>query len=174
MTSNRALHAQIASILPSLRRFAFSLTTAMADADDLVQQTVERLLTRPIPSDVELLKWAFRVCRNLWIDEYRARKVRANAVFDTELQEAQEFDGARDIEQQIELSAVGTAMRTLPEDQHTILTLVAVQGMSYREVAETLEIPIGTVMSRLARARAALASQLYGAAGNDQAEGILQ
>ena len=100
--------------------------------------------------------------------------MRANAVFDTELQEAQEFDGARDIEQQIELSAVGTAMRTLPEDQHTILTLVAVQGMSYREVAETLEIPIGTVMSRLARARAALASQLYGAAGNDQAEGILQ
>lgn len=172
MSSSRTLNAQIASILPPLRRFAYSLTTAMADADDLVQQTVERILTRPIPEDVELLKWAFRVCRNLWIDEYRARKVRANAVFDTELQEAQQFDGTHDLEQHLELNAVGAAMRTLPEDQHTILTLVAVQGMSYREVAETLEIPIGTVMSRVARARVALASQLYGA--DAKTEEVLQ
>lgn len=172
MSSSRTLNAQIASILPPLRRFAYSLTTAMADADDLVQQTVERILTRPIPEDVELLKWAFRVCRNLWIDEYRARKVRANAVFDTELQEAQQFDGTHVLEQHLELNAVGAAMRTLPEDQHTILTLVAVQGMSYREVAETLEIPIGTVMSRVARARVALASQLYGA--DAKTEEVLQ
>lgn len=162
MRKSSALQAEIASVLPTLRRFAFSLTTSIADADDLAQQTVEKLLTKPIPEDAALLQWAFRVCRNLWIDEFRSRKVRENTRFDSELAQAQEVDEGKTIELQQELQAVGNAMQLLPEDQKAILALVAMQGMSYREVSETLEIPIGTVMSRLARARGALAKQLYG------------
>lgn len=161
MSASSRRKAELASILPPLRRFAFSLTTSMPDADDLVQQTVERILTRPVPDDAELLKWAFRVCRNLWIDEYRARRVRENATFDTDLQEAQHVDGAEMIETQMELNHVGLAMKRLPADQHEVLAMIAVQGMSYREAAESLQVPIGTVMSRLARARSALAKQLY-------------
>lgn len=165
MRKSSALQAEIASILPVLRRFAFSLTTSVPDADDLAQQTVERLLVKPIPEDAALLQWAFRVCRNLWIDEYRSRKVRENTRFDTELSPAQEVNESKTIELQQELNSVGNAMQLLPEDQKAILALVAMQGMSYREVAETLDIPIGTVMSRLARARGALVKQLYGKAG---------
>ncbi|WP_194755519.1 RNA polymerase sigma factor [Aliidiomarina indica] len=162
MTGASRLKAELASLLPPLRRFAFSLTTSMPDADDLVQQTIERILTRPIPEDVVLLKWAFRVCRNLWIDEYRARRVRENATMNTDLQQTQQVDGTGILESQMELNHVGIAMKRLPADQHEVLAMVAVQGMSYREVSESLDIPIGTVMSRLARARTALAEQLYG------------
>ncbi|TRW49869.1 RNA polymerase sigma factor [Aliidiomarina halalkaliphila] len=162
MSASSRRKAELASLLPPLRRFAFSLTTSMPDADDLVQQTVERILTRPVPDDVELLKWAFRVCRNLWIDDYRARRVRENATFDTDLQQAQQVNGTDVIETEMELNHVGEAMKRLPADQHEVLAMIAVQGMSYRETAESLNIPIGTVMSRLARARSALAQQLYG------------
>lgn len=160
MRNQSVLQAEIASSLPALRRFAFSLTTSMADADDLVQQTVERLLTRPIPEDAALLQWAFRVCRNLWVDEYRAQRVRDNALSDPQFQGTVQVHAEDQTEHALQLSAVGAAMTTLPAEQHEVLVLVAVQGMSYREVSETLEIPIGTVMSRLARARVALADRL--------------
>ena len=59
------------ALLPVIRRFAYSLTGNMADADDLLQSTIEKILTKPVPEDVALLAWSYRVCRNLWIDEYR-------------------------------------------------------------------------------------------------------
>lgn len=146
---------QLTQLVPMLRRFAFSLTGSRHDADDLLQNTLERLLSRGVPEDVELAKWAFRVCRNIWIDEYRARKVRQNAAQLPELEEPT-FDGEQEVCAQISLREVNTAMAKLPDDQRSILALVAVQGMSYKEVADTLSIPLGTVMSRLARARVAL------------------
>jgi RNA polymerase sigma factor (sigma-70 family) len=146
---------ELTHLLPMIRRFAYSLTGSAHDADDLLQNTVERILSRGVPEDVELAKWAFRVCRNLWIDEYRARKVRNNA---TQLPELEEpvIDGEHMVYQEITLREVSSAMDKLPDDQRSILALIAVQGMSYKEVAETLSIPMGTVMSRLARARVAL------------------
>jgi RNA polymerase sigma factor (sigma-70 family) len=154
---------ELTQLLPALRRFAYSLTGARADADDLLQNTIERLLSREMPENVELIKWAFRVCRNIWIDDYRARKIRHNAAQLPELEEPTE-DGANRIYNEITLKQVNTAMEKLPDDQRSILALIAMQGMSYKEVAETLGIPIGTVMSRLARARIALSQFLNSSA----------
>ncbi|GGY83287.1 DNA-directed RNA polymerase sigma-70 factor [Cellvibrio zantedeschiae] len=150
---------ELTALMPMIRRFAYSLTGSAPDADDLLQTTIERILSRGVPEDVELAKWAFRVCRNIWIDEYRARKIRHNASQLPELEEPT-VDGENIIYNQITLGQVNTAMDQLPEEQRSILALVAVQGMSYKEVAETLSIPMGTVMSRLARARIALSQFL--------------
>ncbi|MBE0486396.1 RNA polymerase sigma factor [Marinobacter sp.] len=154
------MHKEIIELLPGLRRFAYSLTGSMPDADDLLQSTVERLLARSRPDDVDLTKWAFRVCRNVWIDECRARKVRREAAEKPELTEGQVVNGEHDTTQQMEWSRVDAAMAELPMDQRQIISLVAIQGMSYNVVADILDVPKGTVMSRLARARAALSDAL--------------
>lgn len=151
---------EITQLLPALRRYAFSLTGTMADADDLLQSTVERLLTRSIPEDVALAAWAFRICRNCWVDEHRSRQVRERAVNDPALQESQQVDGEKQVHQQMTLEKVNAAMGSLKDGQREIVSLVAIEGLSYKEVAESLGIPVGTVMSRLARARSALAAQL--------------
>ena len=154
------MQQEITELLPGLRRFAYSLTGSMADADDLLQNTVERILTRQMPSDVDLTKWAFRICRNVWIDECRARKVRRDAAENPELSDGQVTDGEHQTTKEIEWNRVDSAMSRLPEDQRQIISLVAIQGMPYKMVAEILEVPKGTVMSRLARARAALSEVL--------------
>ncbi|MGB1477825.1 MAG: RNA polymerase sigma factor [Marinobacter salsuginis] len=154
------MQQELTDLLPALRRFAYSLTGSMADADDLLQNTVERILTRDMPSDVDLMKWAFRICRNVWIDECRARKVRRDATENPELSDGQVTDGEHQTTKEIEWSRVDAAMSRLPEDQRQIISLVAIQGMPYKMVAEILEVPKGTVMSRLARARAALSEAL--------------
>ncbi|GGC66176.1 RNA polymerase sigma factor [Marinobacter halophilus] len=154
------MHQEITELLPSLRRFAYSLTGSMPDADDLLQNTVERLLVRSRPDDVDLTKWAFRVCRNVWIDECRARKVRRVAADKPELSEGQVVDGEHHTTQQIEWNRVDAAMAELPQEQRQIISLVAIQGLPYKVVAEILEVPRGTVMSRLARARVALRDAL--------------
>lgn len=154
------MQQELTDLLPALRRFAYSLTGSIADADDLLQNTVERILTRDMPSDVDLMKWAFRICRNVWIDECRARKVRRDATENPELSDGQVTDGEHQTTKEIEWSRVDAAMSRLPEDQRQIISLVAIQGMPYKMVAEILEVPKGTVMSRLARARAALSEAL--------------
>ena len=113
-----------------------------------------------MPDGVELARWAFTVCRNLWIDEYRSRKIRRNVDVEPEVYEAGQVDGESDVHSQMELERVMAAIKHLPEDQQTVLTMVAIQGLPYQQVADELEIPIGTVMSRLSRARARLASSL--------------
>ena len=154
------MQQEITELLPGLRRFAYSLTGSMADADDLLQNTVERLLTRDMPGDVDLTKWAFRICRNVWIDECRARKVRREAAEQPELSDGLVTNGEHQTTKEIEWNRVESAMSRLPEDQRQIISLVAIQGMPYKMVAEILEVPKGTVMSRLARARAALSEAL--------------
>lgn len=154
------MQQEITELLPRLRRFAYSLTGSMADADDLLQNTVERLLARGIPDDADSTKWAFRVCRNVWIDECRARKVRREAAENPELTDGQVVNGEHQTTREIEWNRVDAAMARLPEDQRQIISLVALQGMPYKIVAEILDVPKGTVMSRLARARAALSDAL--------------
>lgn len=150
------MNEQLMDILPGLRRFAWSLTQSVHDADDLLQATVERLLKKGVPEGVEVARWAFTVCRNLWIDEYRSRRVRKATDVDTDLIEAGQVDGEKDIHAQVELKKVMEIMQQLPEEQRLTLTMVSIQGMSYLDVAQALEIPVGTVMSRLARARSKL------------------
>jgi RNA polymerase sigma-70 factor (ECF subfamily) len=146
------------TLLPMLRRFAYSLTGSKSDADDVVQITIEKLLVKGIPDDVEPAKWAFKICRNVWIDEYRSRKVRQDAIHNDCLQEPVSGDEHRAFENKQLLQKVNSALGELPDEQRAIVSLVAVQGMAYKEVAQTLDIPIGSVMSKLSRARSALYS----------------
>jgi len=148
--------AELAAILPNIRRFALSLAGNLADADDLLQSTVERLLTRSLPDDAELLPWSLTVCRNLWIDELRSRRVRRDTDAADDASVAA-LDGESAAIGSIELDEVQSVLDAMPDDQRAVLLLVAVEGYAYREAAELLHVPIGTVMSRLSRARAALA-----------------
>ncbi|MFT2090187.1 RNA polymerase sigma factor [Paraglaciecola sp. 2405UD69-4] len=144
------------SLLPMLRRFAYSLTGSTFDADDLVQTTLERILDKGIPENIEVNKWAFTVCRNVWIDEYRAKKTRTAATERPELQEVATVEDQQAIESNAHLTQVHHAMNTLPTDQRSILSMVALQGLSYKDVSSILSVPVGTVMSRLSRARSSL------------------
>lgn len=151
------MHDELVSILPRVRRFAVNLTGNRPDADDLLQIVVERLLDRPIPQDADLLKWSFRICRNAWIDEIRARQVRQHAAEDTVLQPVHEH-GEKTAMTRLTLQDVDMAMRDLPDNQRVAISLVAVEGFSYADAAEVLGVPVGTIMSRVSRARKALAA----------------
>ena len=155
---------ELTELVPSLRKFAYSLTGSIHDADDLLQNTLERLLSKPIPEQVTLMAWAFRVCRNCWIDEYRAKKVRANAsdALAYEAQSANQLNMDEAVTQSITLKQVSSAMDELPYEQRETLSLIAVQGMSYADASEVLQVPAGTIMSRLARARTKISNLLNG------------
>ena len=154
---------QIVALLPRLRRFARNLTRNPHDADDVVQIGVERALARldQWRSDARLDSWMFKIVRNAWIDEVRARG-RRDRIFLNE--EAGENIGTDSMERETERLSVQAAMARLPEDQRVAVSLVLVEGLPYKEAAEVLDIPIGTLTSRLARGRLALQS-LLGADG---------
>jgi RNA polymerase sigma-70 factor (ECF subfamily) len=151
---------EITGILPNLRRFVLSLTGSMADADDLLQSTVERLLERGLPADAEVMPWSLRVCRNLWIDELRHRKVQREASDQIAAGRDASVCGEQQVLGELTLAEVQQVLASMPDEQCAVLELVAVEGYAYKEAAAVLGIPIGTVMSRLARARSALA-ELY-------------
>ena len=158
LTANQK--AVLMNELTGLKRFCTSLTGDGHDADDLLQLTVERVLERGMPEDAHAGKWAYRVCRNLWLDELRAREVRSRFA---KAEVASNSDlGVSDAGglERLEFERVDQAINTLSEEQRTVLLLVAVEGRSYAEVAEVLDIPIGTVMSRVARARRSLAEKI--------------
>lgn len=151
--AEESLKRAISEHLEPLRRFSAALTGNPADGDDLAQGTVERLLEKGVPRDATFAAWMYRVCRNLWIDQ-----VRKNARMTTPGQDDLErrmdnLDGERAVMTMMRMGEIETAMQKLELDQREVLALVAIEECSYREAAEILEIPIGTVMSRLARAR---------------------
>lgn len=155
-----ALRQEIVELLPRLRRYAYALTGARADADDLLQTTVERLLVKGVPDDAQLDKWAFRVCRNIWIDEIRARNVRVTAAASGKISGEERVDGEQAVMDKMAFAEVNEAMSALPDEQRAALSLVALEGFTYAEAADALGAPIGTIMSRIARARKALADVL--------------
>jgi RNA polymerase sigma-70 factor (ECF subfamily) len=122
-----------------------------------MQSTVERVLAKGVPENVEVLRWMYKVCRNLWVDELRAKQVRQRAHERPELREEAVVSGEDVVLGELTLRDVERALAELPHEQRAVLALVAVEGLSYREAAAVLDTPIGTVMSRLARARAAVA-----------------
>jgi RNA polymerase sigma-70 factor, ECF subfamily len=155
---------QIIALLPRLRRFARALAGSREDADDLVQAACERAL-RAIDSwepGSRLDSWMFRILRNLWIDQLRRKRTeRIVDQHDGEIDVAGE-DGRRTAESRLELAHVRATIATLPQAQRDVLVLVCIEDLSYREAAAVLDVPVGTVMSRLARARHALAAALAG------------
>lgn len=142
--------------MPNLRKFAFRLTGNASDAEDLLQSTALRALEKKhlFQADTDLFKWTSKIMFNLFVSEYR-RRTKFETQYDPETYlERQSIEGAQDVK--LTLSKVQEAMKQLSEDHQEILVLVCVKGMRYEEVSESLNIPVGTVRSRLARARESL------------------
>ena len=160
-----SLPTQIAALLPRLRRFARTITFKREDADDLVQIAVERALNRSDQweAGTRLDSWIFRIMKNAWIDEVRSR-IRRDAVFAPE--EAGEHVGDDFAEAHQQRMAIQKAISLLSEDHRIVIGLVLVDGLPYKEAAEVLEVPMGTLTSRLARAREALQGLLSDQARN--------
>lgn len=150
---------ELGMLLPRLRRFAHSLTDHPEDADDLVQLALERAVQRVDSWDPArpLDAWLITIMRNAWIDEVRSRRRGQQLFVDASFGERVGEDA---MARQTEGLAVAGAMRTLPADQRIAVALVMVEGLSYQEAARQLDIPLGTLTSRLARARDALKARL--------------
>lgn len=144
--------------LPRLRRFAHALSRDSADADDLTQMTIERALTarRQWQPGTRLDSWLYRIMRNLWIDTARSRSRKAKQEAPPEAAEQVGVDPRPGIEASIDLARIMEAMTRLPDEQREVVALILVEGYGYRETAEMLGLPIGTVSSRLVRGRTAL------------------
>jgi RNA polymerase sigma-70 factor (ECF subfamily) len=170
MTDSVALLRQtLPAVLPRLRRFARALTRHVHDADDLVQTALERALSRAAQwrapaagADAEQVEaavrsWMFGIVKNAWIDNRRARK-RERAVVVADDGEADAADESHSaVEHELSIAA---AMERLPDEQRLAVSLVLIEGLSYQEASEVMEVPIGTLTSRLSRGREALAAQL--------------
>jgi RNA polymerase sigma-70 factor, ECF subfamily len=150
---------RLAELLPRLRRFARNLTRNPHDADDVVQIALERALANldQWRADARLDSWMFKIVRNAWIDELRSRGRQGKIFVHAE---AGECVGEALIERATDLMAVQSAMARLPEEQRLAVSLVLVEGLPYKEAAQVLDIPIGTLTSRLARGREALQAML--------------
>ena len=165
MTFHTPLHADIAALLPRLRRFARSLTFHREDADDVVQIALERAMNRSAQWEPgsRLDSWMFRIIKNAWIDEVRSRS-RRDQLFAPEEEGEQVGDDSASAHQQ--RMAIHKAMSLLSDDHRIVIGLVLVDGLPYKEAAAVLEIPVGTLMSRLSRAREALQGLLSDSARN--------
>ena len=157
---------ELLTLLPRLRRFARALARDAADADDLVQASLERALKArdQWQEGTRLDSWMYRIVRNGWIDEARARTRRAQTFVPEEAGASVGIDAHEDIERAAAMRDVGRAMAELPEEQREAVALVLVEGLAYKEAAEILDIPMGTLTSRLTRGRQALARRLEAAA----------
>lgn len=166
----RDIEARIAGLIPRLHRFAWALTGSRAEADDLTQATLERALAHRggFTAETPLEAWAIRVAKNLWLDQLRRKKVRDVAV-DPAMLGGGETEGP---ERRLQAREALAALQALPEGQREVAALVLVEGYSYQEAATALRTPIGTVMSRLARARRALADLLLGPDGVGEVQGV--
>jgi len=163
-TNADAIRAEMTGLLPRLRRFAIALTGTVADGDDLVQDTVERALKNLHQWEVgtRLDNWMFRIARNRFLDTRRAARREGLVMQDVpeEVSNVVAFDGERAAEARLTIAALRDALQALPDEQREAVAMVLIDGTSYREAADTLGIPIGTLTSRLARGREALASVL--------------
>ena len=148
------------ALLPRLRRFAAGLARDPADGDDLCQAAVLRALDRreQWKPGTRLDSWMMTMMRNIWIDEQRARTRRAQTFVGEEA--GLGVGGGGGQEEAVELGVIDKALRTLPDEQREAVLLVMVEGYSYKEAAEIVGCPVGTLNSRLVRGRDALLARL--------------
>ena len=151
--------------LPSLWRFALQITRDKHDAEDLVQRTCVRAIEQSdrYTDTGKLKSWLFRIAHNIWRNELRSRTIRERGdLMAANPDGVNETAPGRDIvtpETRLEFDEVVAAVEALPEGQRLVVQLVCVNGFSYSETASILEVAIGTVMSRLARARISIGEQ---------------
>jgi len=157
-----AFQKGLVELLPRLRRFARTLVRDAVEADDLVQSALERALQRRDlwRPGTRLDSWMFTVMKHVWIDETRSRTRRSRLFSPPEAGEHVAGEDAASIEQKLHARDVAAAISRLPEDQRLAVALVVVGGLSYREAAELMETPIGTLTSRVVRGRQALLAML--------------
>jgi RNA polymerase sigma-70 factor (ECF subfamily) len=163
-SSLELLQDQLVALLPRLRRFARSLTHHAADADDLVQLALERALQKldQWRAGTRLDSWMFGIIHHAWIDEIRARRRRERVLTP---EEGGEHIADAASEAPIQRLSLEAAFAQLPEEQRVAVSLVLVEGLAYKEAAAVLEVPIGTITSRIARGRATLSALLGGGGG---------
>lgn len=150
----------VLELLPRLRRFASGLTRDRTDADDLCQMTIERALRscNRWQADTRLDSWMYRIMRNIWIDEVRVRTRRSVTFGDED--EGLSIGASGGQEESAMLGDVDRALARLPDEQREAVLLVMVEGYSYKEAAEIVGCPVGTLNSRLVRGRDALLAML--------------
>ncbi|WP_297843211.1 RNA polymerase sigma factor [Pseudomonas sp.] len=144
--------------LARLWRYGLVLSRQRHVADDLVQATCVRALERAgqfVPG-TRLDRWLLTIMHSIWLNEVRSQRVRQGQGF-VDAQSTLSFDGEQHVESQVLASQVIKRVNALPEAMRETVFLAYVEGLSYREVAQVLNVPMGTVMSRLASARLKLA-----------------
>ena len=156
------IQSRMIQLLPRLRRFALALTGDKDKADDLVQDTCERALAHldQWKPGTSLDSWMYRIAQNIWVDHHRGRKAQGDQRQLDEIENLVGMDGRNITESRLTLAAVTDSISRLPPEQQVLVAMVCVEGISYKEAANILGIPIGTVMSRLSRARQSLYATL--------------
>ena len=155
--SRAAVRSGLEAHLARLWRYGVALSRSRDTAEDLVQATCVRALERAdqfVPG-TRLDRWLFAILRSIWLNEVRSRQVRLGQG-QVEAEIALTVDGAEEIETNISAAQVLREVARLPDAQREAVLIVYVEGYSYREAAELFDVPIGTIMSRLAAARQAL------------------
>ena len=153
--------AEIVACIPSLRRYARGLTADRDRADDLVQDTLERAWGRfsMWQKRGEIRAWMFGILHNAFVDRLRSQRSRPEDSAGDEVPELPERATQAD---RLEVRDLDRALQRLPREQRQVLLLVGVEELSYQEVATALGVPVGTVMSRLSRARERLRAEMEG------------
>lgn len=153
---------ELAAVWPRLRRFAHSLARDAADGDDLAQMAAEKAFrsSHQFSLGTRFDSWCFRICRTMWIDTVRSRGRKAQYEAPPEAAEHLGVDARPAVEAAIDLGKAMAAMNQLPDEQREVIALILIEGFGYREAAEILDQPIGTVSSRLVRGRNALLTLL--------------
>ncbi len=156
------LKEQMVILLPRLRRFARSLTGDIESADDLVQMACERSLSRlgQYRDGTRFDSWLYQVVYTQWIDHLRRRKRRSEKVKSLKYLQKLSGEGHASPRQLHSFMDVQDALKHLPDKNRVAIILVAVEGYTYAEAASVLGLPVGTVASRVARAREMLGIQL--------------
>lgn len=162
MTNTEFRNGQLIALLPRLRRFARALTGNMADADDLVQSAVEKAMSNMHmwQEGTHFDRWVITIAKNCWLDNRRSARVRMPHEDVSERLDIIGEDGWETLEKRSQQAELRKAVDSLLDDQRAVVALVIIEGFSYKETADALSIPLGTVMSRLARARAVLMTNL--------------
>ncbi len=160
---SEAIKAELVALVPRLRRFAHAISGNREEGDDIVQSACLKALSRldQYQPGTRLDSWMFRIVQTTYLDAVRTRSRRGPHDGDDALDRlSDEGRDAGQTEDRLLLAKVQQGIAALPEDQRVVLVLVAIEGFSYKEAASVLSLPIGTVMSRLARARAKLLPDL--------------
>ena len=158
MKPSESFEDALSALLPRLRRFAHGLCRTGTEADDLTQMTIERALRSKAQwqPGTRLDSWLYRIMRNLWIDTARARSRKERFEAPSEQAENIGDDPREAMAASIDLQRMMAALQRLPDEQREVVALILIEGFGYREAAELLGVPVGTVSSRLVRGRTAL------------------